>query len=150
MDRTSSCVCICLADTRAASASVSAANRDSEFLLHALRHVPSHWTKLGTKKYSIYRRLRTNNLDFVPVLIAVFEAAAFAGASSEMDIGDMSSEGLGAAGHGAVGRGLQVSVFLVRHVVLHQVVHGDDPAVVELPVQRHLLLLHFWLHLHHF
>lgn len=106
--------------------------------------------KIRNKKYCIYRRLRTNNLDFVPVLIAVFEAAAFAGASSEMDIVVMSSEGLGVAGHGAVGRGLQVSVLLVRHVVLHQVVHGDNPAVVELPVQRHLLLLHFRLRLHHF
>lgn len=43
---------------------------------------------------------------------------------------------------------LQVSVLLVGHVPLH-VLHGDDPAVDELPVQRRLLLLHLRLHLHH-
>lgn len=59
----------------------------------------------------IYRRLWANNLNFVPsnisrilssawnqfyqVLIGTFEAAAFAGASSKMDISNMSSEGQG-------------------------------------------------------
>lgn len=43
---------------------------------------------------------------------------------------------------------LQVSVLLVGHVPLH-VLHGDDPAVDELPVQRRLLLLHLRLRLHH-
>lgn len=40
-------------------------------------------------------------------------------------------------------------VLLVSYVLLQQVVDGDDPAVVELSVQRHLLLLHLRLHLHH-
>lgn len=44
---------------------------------------------------------------------------------------------------------LQVGVLLVRYVLLQEVVDGDDPAVVELAVQRHLFLLHLWLHLHH-
>lgn len=44
---------------------------------------------------------------------------------------------------------LQVSVLLVGYVLLQQVVDGDDPAVVELSVHRHLLLLHLRLHLHH-
>lgn len=42
-----------------------------------------------------------------------------------------------------------MSVLLVRYVLLQQVVDGDNPAVVELSVQHHLLLLHLWLHLHH-
>lgn len=45
---------------------------------------------------------------------------------------------------------LQVGVLLMRHVLLQEVVYGDDPAVVaELAVQGHLLLLHLRLHLHH-
>lgn len=44
---------------------------------------------------------------------------------------------------------LQVRVLLVGYVLLQQVVDGDDPAVVELSVERHLLLLHLRLHLHH-
>lgn len=43
---------------------------------------------------------------------------------------------------------LQVRVLLVGYVPLH-VLHGDDPAVDELPVQRRLLLLHLRLRLHH-
>lgn len=44
---------------------------------------------------------------------------------------------------------LQVSVLLVRHFLLQQDVHRDDPAVVELSVQHHLLLLHLRLRFHH-
>lgn len=44
---------------------------------------------------------------------------------------------------------LQVSVLLAGDALLQQVVYGDDPAVVEISVQRHLLLLHLRMNLHH-
>lgn len=44
---------------------------------------------------------------------------------------------------------LQVGVLLIRHVLLQEVIDGDNPAVIELSFQCHLLLLHLRLHLHH-
>lgn len=44
---------------------------------------------------------------------------------------------------------LQVCIFFINYVVFQQVVDGDDPAVIELPVQCPFLLLHLWLYLHH-
>ncbi len=44
---------------------------------------------------------------------------------------------------------LQVCIFFINDVLFQQVVDGDDPAVVELPVQCQFLLLHLWLYLHH-
>lgn len=44
----------------------------------------------------------------------------------------------------------QVCVLLIRNVIFQKVVDGNDPAVVELSVQGHLLLLHLRLDLHHF
>lgn len=44
---------------------------------------------------------------------------------------------------------LKVGVLLIRDVLHHHVVDGDDPTVIELPVEHHLLLLHLRLRLHH-